>query len=89
VQGRRWRKSGVGERFAGARAVIQFAHFEDFATIEALDILRFVIFSDELRVFVLASGVWHHHTAKSKNDYTSRPINFGNKAHWHMQIGKD
>jgi hypothetical protein len=58
-------KSGVGERFAGAQAVIQFANFEDFSAIEALDILRVVIFSDELGAFVLASGIWHHNTEKS------------------------
>ena len=33
--------------------------FQDFATVEALDVLRLVILGDELRAFVLAGGSWH------------------------------
>ncbi len=46
--------SGVGERFAGAGAVVQFADFEDFAAVEAFDKLRVVILGNDLRAFVFA-----------------------------------
>jgi hypothetical protein len=51
--------SGVGEGFAGAGIIGDFAGLENFAAVEALDVLRVVIFGDQLRTFVLARGIWH------------------------------
>jgi hypothetical protein len=52
--GKRKSESGVGERLAEAGFVLEFAYFEDFAAIEAFDILRIVVFGDELSALVLA-----------------------------------
>ena len=49
--------SGVGQRFAESTFFLKFAHFEDFAAVEALYILCIVIFGDELSSPVLAGGV--------------------------------
>ena len=51
--------SGVGEGFAGGGIIGDFAGLENFAAVKALDVLRVVIFSDDLRAFVLARGIWH------------------------------
>jgi hypothetical protein len=47
---------GVRKRFAEISAVVQFAGFEDLAAVEALDVLRIVIFGDQARSGVLAGG---------------------------------
>jgi hypothetical protein len=53
----------VGERFARFRSIFQFADLENLAAVEALDVLGFVIFGDDLGPSVLAGGlkvcVWH------------------------------
>jgi hypothetical protein len=49
--------SGVGQGFAESTFFLEFAYFEDFAAVEALYILRIVIFSDQLRSPVLAGRI--------------------------------
>jgi hypothetical protein len=60
--------SGVGERFVegigfarrGLRRFRKFARFQNRPAIHALDILGFVVFGDQPRVFVFAGGNFRH-----------------------------
>lgn len=49
--------SGVRQGFAEAGFFLKFAHFEDFAAVEAFHILRVIILSDELSSLVLAGRI--------------------------------
>jgi len=63
--------SGIGKRFVKSGALLfrlfrfcparlfHFIGFQDFAAIEALEVLRFIVFGDELRAFVLAGRIRH------------------------------
>jgi len=53
------RSSCVGERLVEACAVLQFTDFENFAAVEAFDVLSIVILRNQLCAFVLASGIGH------------------------------
>ncbi len=48
---------GVRKRFAEIRGVVQFAGFENLAAVEALDVLRIVVFGDQASAGVLAGGI--------------------------------
>ena len=51
-------ESGVGEGFIESAAVSQLARFENLAAIETFDVLRLIVFGDDLRSFVRATGNW-------------------------------
>lgn len=56
----------VRKRFAEIRGVVQFASFENLATVEAFDVLRIVVFGDQAGPGMLAEPIrWIRHRSFS------------------------